>query len=193
MSRPFASIDCAHRRPARYDERTSGPASTPRKPISSASCFSSTNSSGRTQRATGRCRGLGPQVLGDRDDVGSGVVQVLQRLADLGALLAHPEDEVRLRDQPGVASLRDHVERAVVAEGRADALEDARHRLDVVREDLRLRAEDLAEVSGLPEKSGTRISTPVPGLWRWISRMVSAYSQEPSSGRSSRATPVTVA
>ena len=52
--RPFACIDCAHSRPARYDERTSGPASTPRNQISSASALISTNSSGRTQRATGK-------------------------------------------------------------------------------------------------------------------------------------------
>ena len=38
-----------------------------------------------------------------------------------------------------------------------------------------------------------RISTPVPGLSPWIARTVSAYSQAPSSSRSSRATPVTVA
>ena len=30
-----------------------------------------------------------PQVLGDRDQLAAGVVQVAQRLADLGALLAH--------------------------------------------------------------------------------------------------------
>src|SRR5918994_1738145 len=47
--------------------------------------------------------------------------------------------------------------------------------------------------SRLPEKSGASISTPVSGLSRWIWRMVSAYSQAPSSARSSRQTPVTVA
>ena len=38
-----------------------------------------------------------------------------------------------------------------------------------------------------------RFSTPVPGLTAWICRTVSAYSQAPWSGRSSRATPVIVA
>jgi hypothetical protein len=47
--------------------------------------------------------------------------------------------------------------------------------------------------SGLPWKSGIRISTPVFGFSVWIARMVSAYSQAPPSSRSSRATPVTVA
>ena len=45
----------------------------------------------------------------------------------------------------------------------------------------------------MPEKSGMSTSTPVPSLSSWIWRTVSAYSQAPSSGRSSRATPVTVA
>ena len=47
--------------------------------------------------------------------------------------------------RPGLAGQRQHAERALVAERRADALEDARHRLDVVREDLGARVEDLAE------------------------------------------------
>ncbi|OUD81068.1 hypothetical protein BC477_18655 [Clavibacter michiganensis subsp. michiganensis] len=50
-----------------------------------------------------------------------------------------------------------------------------------------------ASRSGFPEKSVARISTPVPGLSAWIRRTVSACSHAPSSGRSSRATPVTVA
>src|SRR3954447_4624398 len=50
-----------------------------------------------------------------------------------------------------------------------------------------------ASRSGLPLKSGIRFSTPVSGLSAWIARTVSAYSQAPPSGRSSRATPVMVA
>ncbi len=38
-----------------------------------------------------------------------------------------------------------------------------------------------------------RSSTPQPGTAAWICLQVSAYSQAPPSGRSSRATPVTVA
>ena len=85
------------------------------------------------------------QVLRDRDDVGAGVVEVLQRLDDLLGLFAHAEDEVRLRDEPGLARHREHAERALVAERRPDPLEDARHRLDVVREHLGAGVEDLAE------------------------------------------------
>jgi hypothetical protein len=120
-------------------------------------------------------------------------VQVLQRLHDLLRLLAHAEDEVRLRDEPCRARLREHVERALVAERGADALEDARDRLDVVREDLGARVEHLVERAGSPLKSVASSSTPVPGLTAWICRIVSAFSHAPPSGRSSRATQVTVA
>ncbi len=47
--------------------------------------------------------------------------------------------------------------------------------------------------AGSPLKSVARISTPVFGFIAWICRTVSAWSQAPPSGRSSRATPVTVA
>ena len=50
-----------------------------------------------------------------------------------------------------------------------------------------------ASCSGTALKSGISSSTPVPGFRAWIWRTVSAYSQAPPSGRSSRATPVTVA
>jgi hypothetical protein len=50
-----------------------------------------------------------------------------------------------------------------------------------------------ASCSGTALKSGASISTPVSGFSAWIWRIVSAYSQAPPSGRSSRATPVTVA
>src|SRR5690606_9649681 len=41
----------------------------------------------------------GAEVLRDGDDVGTGVVQVTQRLAHLSRLLAHAEDEIRLGDE----------------------------------------------------------------------------------------------
>ncbi len=50
-----------------------------------------------------------------------------------------------------------------------------------------------ASRSGSALKSGMSSSTPQPGMAAWISRAVCAYSQAPPSGRSSRATPVTVA
>ena len=76
-------------------------------------------------------------------------MQVAQRGADLLGGLAHAEDQVGLGDQPGGAALADDVEGAVVAEGRADPLEDPRHGLDVVGEDLRRRVEDLLEQLGV--------------------------------------------
>ena len=78
----------------------------------------------------------------------------LEGLRDLGALLAHAEDEVRLRDEAGVAALGDHVERALVAERRADPLEDARHRLDVVGEHLGPCGEHLGEVDRVAREVG---------------------------------------
>ena len=47
--------------------------------------------------------------------------------------------------------------------------------------------------AGSALKSGTSSSTPQPGTAAWISLAVCAYSQDPPSGWSSRATPVTVA
>jgi hypothetical protein len=41
------------------------------------------------------------EVLGDREDVAAGVVQVADRRLDLVVLLAHAEDEVGLGDQLG--------------------------------------------------------------------------------------------
>ncbi|EGJ77981.1 putative lipoyl synthase [Streptomyces sp. Tu6071] len=90
--------------------------------------------------------GRGAQVLRDRDQLAARLVQVAQCLADLLAGLAHAEDEVRLRDETGRAGLGDDLEGALVAEARTDALEDARDRLDVVREDLGARGEDLGEL-----------------------------------------------
>ena len=89
-----------------------------------------------------------PQVLGDGEQVAAGVVQVAHRLADLLAGLAHAEDQVALGDEPVVAGLGEHVERAVVAERRTDALEDARHGLDVVGQHLGPGVEDLLQQLG---------------------------------------------
>ena len=73
---------------------------TPAKPICSASTCSSRNSSGRTQRFTGWCRGEGPQVLRDGDDLSAGLVQINERSRHLGARLAHAQDQVALGYQP---------------------------------------------------------------------------------------------
>ena len=92
--------------------------------------------------------GGGAQVLGDREDVAARVVQVADGLLDLGVLLAHAQDEVALGDQLGVAGHGEHPQRLVVGEGRADPLEDARHRLEVVREHLGAGVEHLADELG---------------------------------------------
>ena len=97
------------------------------------------------------------EVLGDGDQLAAGVVQVAQRLADLLAGLAHAEDQVGLGDQAEVAGLGEHVERAVVAERRADPLEDPRHGLDVVREHLGPRLEHLAQQVGLAVEVGDQV------------------------------------
>src|SRR6266566_1938015 len=87
----------------------------------------------------------GPEVLGDGQQVTAGPAQVLHGLGDLVPLLAQPEDQVGLGDQPGVAGRAQHVERAGVPEAGPDPPEDPRHGLDVVREDLRPGAEDLRQ------------------------------------------------
>src|SRR5699024_7386902 len=46
----------------------------------------------------------GPQVLGDGDDVAAGLTQPLEGADDLLGGLAHPQDQVRLGDHPGVRS-----------------------------------------------------------------------------------------
>src|SRR5690242_4594600 len=67
--------------------------------------------------------GGGPQVLRDRDELAAGVVEILQRLADLVALLAHAQDQVRLGDQAVGAGRADDIQRPLVAEARTDRLE----------------------------------------------------------------------
>jgi hypothetical protein len=120
-------------------------------------------------------------------------VQVLQGLADLLALLAHAEDEVALGDEPGGAGLGDDVERALVAEAGRMLLK-MRGTVSTLCASTSGRASKTScSSAGVPLKSGMSSSTPMPGRAAWIWRTVSAYSQAPPSGRSSRATPVTVA
>jgi hypothetical protein len=84
------------------------------------------------------------EVLRDGDDVRAGFVEVAQGPLDLMVLLAHAEDEIGLGHQAGIAAHGDDVERPLVAERRADPLEDAGDRLDVVRPDLGARIDHLA-------------------------------------------------
>jgi len=77
-----------------------------------------------------------PQVLGDRQQLAADVVQVSHGVRDLVPFLAQTQDQVRLRNQAGVAGARQHRQRSFVAERRADALEDPGDRFEVVSEDF---------------------------------------------------------
>src|SRR5450830_647258 len=90
----------------------------------------------------------GSQVLGDRQEFATGLVQVADRVHGLLGRLAHPEDEVGLRHQAVVAREREDGQRTVVPERWLDPLEDPRHGLEVVREHLRPGAEHLRELLG---------------------------------------------
>src|SRR5690606_21580909 len=92
--------------------------------------------------------GAGPQVLGDRDELAAGGVQVPQGLGDLLAGLAHAEDQVGLGDEAVLARHREHVEGPLVPEGGPDPLEDPRDGLHVVRQHLRPGREHLGQQLG---------------------------------------------
>ena len=95
------------------------------------------------------------QVLGNREDIGASLAQVTHGLHDLLLGLAHAQDQVGLRDQPVVVGRTDDLQGTLVLEGRADALEDARHGLQVVGEDLRLGLEhDLQQLRLIGEVRG---------------------------------------
>ena len=102
---PRRPIAWAQSRPARYDERTSGPAITPAKPSASASSRQLDELLGLDPAVDRVVPRAGPQVLGDGQQVGARVVQVAQRGTDLLAGLAHAEDQVGLGDQPGRPAL----------------------------------------------------------------------------------------
>jgi hypothetical protein len=52
----------------------------------------------------------GAKVLRNRDDVGSRIMKVLKRRADLRTFLSHSQNEIGLRDHSGFATLRQDVE-----------------------------------------------------------------------------------
>src|SRR5258706_6656915 len=86
-----------------------------------------------------------PQVLADREQLTPGVSEVLHGLHDFAGLLAHSDDDVRLRvrgRRERCARALQELERALVREGRTDALDQSRHGLDVVRQDVGLRVDD---------------------------------------------------
>src|SRR5690606_2260410 len=107
--------------------------------------------------------GSGAQILGDRDQLAPGLVQVPQRPRDLRALLAHAQDQVRLGHQPGRARPGEHLQRPRVRGRGADAPEDARDGLQVVRQHLRPGAEDLGELVRLAVEVGDQQLHPAAG------------------------------
>ncbi|MCY1238773.1 hypothetical protein D9M72_515300 [compost metagenome] len=75
-------------------------------------------------------------------------MQVAEGLGDFLPGFSHAQDQVGFGDHAQVPALRDDVQRPVVAERGADALEDPRDGLDVVREDLGLGVADRGDVFG---------------------------------------------
>src|SRR5690606_15745990 len=182
-----AAIACWYSRPARYDERTSGPLITPANPIRSASAASATNSSGFTHRRTGWWRGLGRRYW---------VMVISSQPAWYRSTRAcetssgsSPNPRIRLDLVTRPAS------RACVITSSERWYENAgRIRRKIRGTVSRLCASTSGRASntsasrpGLPSKSGISSSTPHPGTRAWICGTVSAYSQAPPSGRSSRA------
>src|SRR5688572_13117604 len=85
------------------------------------------------------------EILCDRHQVAPGGDEVMECLTHLTASLANAANEMRLRDESPQASLRDDVERSVVAERGPDLPEDPGHGFQVMGEHLRTRAEDTGE------------------------------------------------
>ena len=105
--------------PARYDERTSGPASTPANPSRSANCACSTNSSGLTQRSTGWWRADGRRywVMVTMSQPASCRSRSAVRTSS--GVSPMPRMRLVLVTRPYVARRGEHVEAALVAERRA--------------------------------------------------------------------------
>ena len=82
-----------------------------------------------------------PQVLRDRQQFAADVVQISHSVHYLVPFLAQSQDQVRLRNQAGLAGARQDTKRSLVAERRADALEDPWDRFEVVSEDFRASGE----------------------------------------------------
>src|SRR5215212_11352064 len=105
-----------------------------------------------------------PKVLGDGDDLSTGLVQITERSGDLGARLAHTQDQVALGDQAEFPGRAQHIQRAVVAKTRPDGLEDARHCFHVVREDFRLGLENLGQIVAIAREVGGQHLDPRAGV-----------------------------
>ena len=89
------------------------------------------------------------EVLAHGDDVAPGVGEVRKRFRNLLGSLAHPQDQVRLRDLTGPVPLREakDLERTLVPERRAYPVVEPLDGLEVVGEDVGLRVEDRRDVA----------------------------------------------
>ncbi len=76
-------------------------------------------------------------------------MQIAHGGTDFLARLAHTQDQIRLRDHAAVVGTPDHRKRTIIVKGGANLLEDTRHRLQVVREDLRAGLDDHVDRLGL--------------------------------------------
>ncbi|CAB4962604.1 unannotated protein [freshwater metagenome] len=102
----------------------------------------------------GMVLGRGSEVLRDREQVAARRVEVAHGGDHFVDFLAHAQDQVGLGDHPGGAGLSQDVQGPVIAEGRADALEQPGHGFEVVREHLGRSVEDLAEEVGVRGEVG---------------------------------------
>ena len=151
-----ASAACSYSRPARYDDRTSGPASTPAKPSPSACCANSTNSSGRTQRSTGWWRADGRRywVMVTMSQPAS--CRSASAVRTSSGVSPRPRMRLLLVTRPKSTRRGEHAQAALVGERGPDPLEDARHGFDVVRQHFRAGLEDLREPGGLAVEVGNQ-------------------------------------
>ena len=84
-------------------------------------------------------------------------------LDDFTDFFAHTEDQVAFGNHPSVTTLGNDIKGTFVCEGRSNLFEDSWDRLYVVCIYFGLSVKDFLKKFGLPEKSGIKISTPVPG------------------------------
>ena len=82
------------------------------------------------------------QVLGDGQEFTTGVHEVPDGLRYLSAVFPHSENEVRLRDQPGLARRRDDPEGSLVAKRWSDSAKDSGDCFDVVCQHFGRRSKD---------------------------------------------------
>ena len=173
---------------------TSGPASTWRDPQGLADARVLGELLGRDPPVDRQVERGRLQVLAHRQDVAAGLDEVAHRGGDLVRSLAHPQDQVRLRDLARAEALRDpqHLERAVVAERGTDPVVQAPAPSRGCGRTRRARPSITVAMSRLPALEVARQHLDAAAGDRRADRRGSPAAQiaAPPSGRSSRATPV---